>query len=134
MIIPGMTQIQLPVAKAGAQITLLVDSIGPIITSAKDIPRFYITINGTDYDMYLSDCTSLKTPGGNNNTWELNFFTNAPITKIPDNTIVKSKLIGTGTIGGTTVLYIPGYAAGVITTKDTIYSDWLAVLQGSDRN
>lgn len=134
MILPVMTKDQLATTKAGAQVTLLLDSVGPILSDPKVIPKFYISVNGTDYEMNLGSCKSLNLPGDtSNNRWTLNFWTNAPITTIPNDTLVKAKFIGTGVVGGTTTYYLPPVADGVIKTSDTIYTDWQVTLQGSDK-
>lgn len=134
MILPGMTKDQLPVTKAGAQVTFILDSVGPIMTDPNTIPKFYATINGTDYPMNLGSCQSTNTPGDTvNNRWVFNFWTDAPITSIPNDTVVKANFIGTGTVGGTTEYDFPPIAEGVIKTSDTIYTDWQVTLQGSTK-
>lgn len=132
MILPGMPVEMLPTAKAGAQVTLLLDSVGPIETPINDIPLFYITIDGKNIPIFMSDRKVVKT-NGSNITWEFNFFTNAPITKIPDNTVVKASFVGQSSQGGTTVFYIPDFADGVVKTFETIYKDWQVIIQGRDR-
>lgn len=137
MIEPDMGVERLPTAKAGAQVTLLVDSVGPInLTEAKDIPLFYITLKGehegVNVPIFLSDCKEVAR-NGKNKTWEFNFFTSAPIDTIPDDTIVKASFVGESDIGGTTVLYVPNYASGVVKTWETIYKDWQVIIEGRDR-
>jgi len=135
MIVPGMKKDDLAVTKAGAQVSILLDSVGPIMTTPNKISKFYIVVDGTTYDMSLGDCESTQEPGITfpNNRWKLNFWTNAPITTIPNDTLVEAKFVGTGVIGGTTVLYIHPFADGVIKTSDTIYTDWQVTLQGSTK-
>ena len=137
MIEPGMSWEGLPTAKAGAQVTLLLDSVGPIdITKPKEVPLFYITMSGEhegkNIPMFLSDC-SIMAENGANKTWKFNFFTNAPIITIPDNTIVKGSFVGESNTGGTTVLYMPNFADGIVKTWETIYEDWQVIIQGRDR-
>lgn len=132
MILPDMSKGSLPVAKAGAQVTLLLDSVGPITTPIRDIPLFYVTLDGKNVPIFLSDCDF--TTNGQNKTWEFNFFTNAPIETIPEDTVVKATFVGESKNGGTTVLYIPSFADGVINTGDTIYKDWQVIIEGRDRD
>lgn len=137
MIEPDMEISRLPTSKAGAQVTMLLDSVGPIdLSNAKDIPLFYITLEDEygrkNIPMFLSECRKIDS-NGKNATWEFNFFTNAPITTMPDDTVVKGSFVGQSSVGGTTVLYIPHYASGVIKTSETIYKDWQVIIQGKDR-
>lgn len=137
MILPEMSWSRLPTAKAGAQVTLLIDSVGPIdITKPEDVPLFYITMTGEhegkNIPMFLSD-SSIIAENGVNKTWKFDFFTNAPIVTIPDNTIVKGSFEGESSVGGTTVLYAPSFSDGIIKTWETIYKDWQVIIQGRDR-
>lgn len=136
MIMPGMKKESLPLAKAGAQVTMLVDSVGPIGTPPEEISYVYfIYHDGTEMQVDMGGCEVLYNSGLSNvkNRFMINFWTKAPITEIPDNTLIMMKLVGIGEEGGTTVFYIPSFADGVVVTKDTIYEDWHVVLEGSER-
>lgn len=133
MITPNMLVEDLPIVHAGSQVTLLLDSVGPINDIAEDVAYFYIDNEGEEIELSLGDCQRLNSAGANNNRWVFNFWTEAPISEVPDGTVIKAKFIGEGTEGGTTVFYIPLYAEGIAVTEGTVYETWDVVLQGSDR-
>lgn len=136
VILPGTTKENLPKAKAGAEVTVLIDSVGPIETLPEEISKIYILDEeGNEVLVDMGECISLEPIDADNvkNRWQLKFWTKAPIKTIPDNSLIMMKLAGTGDVGGTTVFYIPNYADGIIMTKETIYEDWQVVLEGSDR-
>ncbi|ABO49373.1 conserved hypothetical protein [Desulforamulus reducens MI-1] len=127
VITPGMLEDQLPKAKAGSRVKLLVDSIGPINTlSTVKFP-------------YLSLEATVKTPiiskyplGSKINTWEIDFWTDANLEKCPSGTLVTMQITGDAGAKGVATLNSPPYAAGVIVTQGSIYEDWFPVLQGRD--
>lgn len=136
MITPGMKKESLPLAKAGAQVTMLIDSVGPIETLPEEISSIYFIYNNeTEIRVDMGKCKALYESGLSDvkNRFMINFWTKAPITEIPNDTLIMVKFVGTSQIGGTTVFYIPTYADGVVVTKDTIYEDWHVVLEGSDK-
>jgi len=136
VILPGMDKEDLPNAKAGAEVTILIDSVGPIESLPNEISKIYILdADNNEVPVDMGECTSVGPIGEDSirNRWMLKFWTKAPIKTIPDNTVVMMKLYGKGTEGGTTVFYVPDYADGIITTKETIYEDWQVVLEGSER-
>lgn len=142
LITSAMKAENLPFAKAGAQVTMLIDSVGPIDTNVlvEDISYVYfIGQNGEEIEVDIGECKRISDdPAANispetKNRYLINFWTKAPITEIPNDTLVKMKLVGESELGGTTVFYIPPYADGIVVTKDTIYEDWHVVLEGSEK-
>lgn len=136
-ILPDYRKEDLLSAKAGSQITLAIDSVGPIISDPSLNAKFIVDIGGREVPLTMIDNYTMNPLGilSNRNTWLYNFYTEAPITEIPTGTVVKMRLAGACDPiedGGTTIFYIPDYAEGVIKTGDTIYSDWQVVIQGRD--
>lgn len=125
----------LSITKAGSQVTLLIDSVGPIESLPLENAFFYVEIGGVEHKLKMADSYYINPLGlnSNRNRWVFNFYTEAPIIDIPDNTLVKARIAGRGEIGGTTIFYLPNYSEGVIRTKGTIYSDWQVIIQGRDR-
>lgn len=135
MITPDMKFDNLPSVKAGTAVTLAIDSIGPIKTLPKNIARiYYVDEDGEEVllDKGTSNAVNELGLNSNHNRWYLTFWTKAPITIVPDNTLVQTRIAGEGEIGGVTVFYIPNFAEGIVKTKDTVYQDWQVILQGSD--
>lgn len=135
MIKPNMKKEELPIAKSGSLVSMLVDSVGPIQTQPDSIAYIYfINKDGSEESVYMGKCTALYDLGlsGVKNRFLINFWTKAPIAQMPEDTLIMMKLIGEGEIGGTTVLYMPPYSDGAIVIKDTIYEDWQVVLEGSE--
>jgi len=138
LIRPEHTVSDLLRAKAGSQITLAIDSVGPIASPAMDNAKFYIEIDGEEIGLNLIDSKPMNSVSSitRKNSWMFNFYTDAPITTIPDGSLVKARFAGKGhssDYGGVTIFYMPSYSDGVIVTGDTIYSDWQVVIQGRDR-
>lgn len=125
-------------AKAGAQVSLALDSVGPIISFPDTNAKFIAIVGGNEVGLNMSDNSYMNPLGvlSKRNTWVFNFFTDAPISKIPDNTLIKARFVGECDPlenGGNTIFYMPNWADGVIVTGGTIYTDWQVVIQGRDR-
>lgn len=126
------------VSKAGSQVTLMIDSVGPIASEPLENAMFYVLIDEEEVPLRKTDCYAVNPLGMESyrNRWIYNFFTDAPITKIPDDTVIYVRIAGVCDEfedGGTTIFYIPDYAEGLIKTRDTTYSDWQTIIKGRDR-
>ncbi|MBO8160690.1 MAG: hypothetical protein H0Z24_03555 [Thermosipho sp. (in: Bacteria)] len=128
MITPGLTASALPKAKAGARVTVLVDSVGPINTPAADIASIYYP-EGT---ATIGEASAANPLGSKTNRWTIPFWTDANLDNVPSGTVVKMDVSGTGTVGGVTSFNIPPLADGIIVTEGSVYEDWFVVLQGSN--
>ncbi len=119
MINPGATINNLPVAKAGTKITVLVD----IVSNGWSLNAVF---------PYLETTATLEGPptcvstAGTNRRYEVTFWTEASTEEVPDGTVVKTNLVDSA--GAT--LATPPYADGVVIISDTMYSEWIVVLQG----
>jgi hypothetical protein len=129
MILPGMKLNSLPKTKAGARVTMLVDSVGPIKSPPANIASIYYT-GGT---CSLGDTLAEYPLASVKNRWTIPFWTDAALNKVPTGTIVKVSLAGEGTEGGVTNFNIPPYADGVVMTAGSIYEDWFVILQGGNK-
>lgn len=125
LITPGMTAAQLPKVKAGAKVTLLVDSVGPLDTVAAVFPY------GAGQQATIGSGPVAATVNGTNKTWQVEFWTNPSLEVTPEGTVVRMQLSGTGS-AGSAALDAPPYADGVVVTQGTVYNDWFVVLQGRD--
>ncbi|CEP67962.1 Uncharacterized [Moorella glycerini] len=125
LITPGMTTAQLPKVKAGAKVTLLVDSVGPIDTATAVFPY------GAGREATIGSGPVTVQANGLNKTWQVEFWTDPSLEITPDGTEVKMHLSGTGP-AGSAALDAPPYTDGVVVTEGTVYSDWFVVLQGRD--
>lgn len=136
LITSNMKDDELIDVKAGSQVTMIIDSVGPVESLPDENAFFYVDIGGKEVKLNMLDSYAINPLGlaSNRNRWMFNFYTEAPIIKIPDNTIVKARIAGRGEIGGTTIFYIPNYSEGVVRTKDSVYSDWQVIIQGRDRD
>lgn len=119
MINPGSTFNSLPLAKAGAKITVLVDAVSNGLSLNAVFP-------------YLSTTATLQGPpvcvatSGSNRRYEVTFWTEASTKKVPDGTVVKTHMFDSA--GAT--LVTPPYADGVVVISDSMYNEWIVVLQG----
>ncbi|WP_236713288.1 hypothetical protein [Neomoorella thermoacetica] len=125
LITQGMTAAQLPKVKAGAKVTLLVDSVGPLDTVTAVFPY------GAGHQATIGSGPVAATVNGTNKTWQVEFWTDPSLEVTPEGTVVKMQLSGTGT-AGSAALDAPPYADGVVVTQGSVYSDWFVVLQGRD--
>jgi len=134
---PGMLVNQLPKAKAGASVTVLIDSIGPLSTISWTFP--YTGLQGS---LVSSTNTPARLPDGvlNNplyalgsatNRWSVEFWTSPNLAVCPSGTVVQMRVSGSG-VAGATQLNAPPYAEGVVVTQGSVYEDWFVVLQGRD--
>lgn len=123
----------LPLAKAGARVKMLVDSIGPITVPISKARFPYTDGAGNVQQATVKSPVVNHFPTGNAvNRWEIDFWTNANLDVCPTGTIVEMELSGDAGASGIAILDSPPYAAGVIQTKGSIYEDWTTVIQGSD--
>lgn len=85
MVTPGMAAAALPKAKAGAKVTLVLDSVGPVTTAAANV----------------GDAAALLPSGSAINRWTIPFWTEASLDITPTGTVTQLQASGTGTEGGT---------------------------------
>jgi len=121
MILEGMAQNQLPKTKAGGKVGLLLDSVGPLSTFTARFP--YLSTQAT------VGSVSVVATNGTNQRRLVEFWTDASLGVCPSGTLVKGEFSGSGGAGATN-LNLPPYAAGVVVTEGSVYSDWFVVLQG----
>ncbi|NPV30778.1 MAG: hypothetical protein HPY58_14270 [Firmicutes bacterium] len=121
MITEGMTQSQLPKTKAGGKVGVLVDSVGPLSSFTARFP--YLSTEAT------VGSVSVMATNGTNQRRLIEFWTDASLEVCPSETLVKGEFSGSGAAGATN-LNLPPYAAGVVVTEGSVYSDWFVVLQG----
>ncbi|MHB1126949.1 MAG: glycoside hydrolase family 78 protein [Bacillota bacterium] len=130
IIAEGTAAAGIPRVKAGARVTVMLDSVGPINTPASGIAKFpYVS------GLTATQCTAtaMNAPGSSRNRWTVQFWTNSLVTLAPPGTLVRIEASGTGTVGGTTTFKTPPYADGVVKIDGTVLEDWFVVLQGYDR-
>jgi len=135
VITPGMTSDQLPKVKAGAKVTLLVDTIGPVTSVTWSFPY------GTGKQATVNVPAELPDETFNNplyeagiavNRWAVEFWTDASLSVCPTGTVVQMQHSGVAGASGTATLNAPPYAAGVVVTQGSVYEDWFVVLQGRE--
>ncbi|WP_449241463.1 glycoside hydrolase family 78 protein [Desulfoscipio gibsoniae] len=137
IITPGMTEDELPMAKAGAKVSLLIDVIGPLNSITPKFP--YTGPKGEEtscviiQDLMPDGMTSnpLNPGGSKTNRWSIDFWTDPSLEICPPGTLVEMQLTGTGSEGDTQ-LNAPPYAAGIIKTNGSVYEDWIVVPHGRD--
>jgi len=122
MIDPGATINDLPVAKAGTKITILVDVVSNGWSLNAVFP--YLETTAT-----LEGAPTCVATSGTNRRYEITFWTEASTEEVPDGTLVKTHLMGSAGA----VLETPPYADGVAIISDSMYSEWVVILQGSER-
>ncbi|MCG8539002.1 MAG: hypothetical protein MJA82_03560 [Clostridia bacterium] len=133
----GMEKKNLPLAMAGTAITLTIDSVGPIENDIEDgeaISKIFYQKGNKKIYINQGEITSENSPGSSINTWDITFWTDASVLKVPEETIIRAILVGDSHEGGTTVFCIPRYAEGVARIKDTVYTEWNVFLKGSGRD
>ncbi|WP_262366738.1 hypothetical protein [Neomoorella thermoacetica] len=121
----GMTAAQLPKVKAGAKVTLLIDSVGPLDAVTAVFPY------GAGHQATIGFGPVAATVNGTNKTWQVEIWTDPSLEVTPEGTVVMMQLSGTGA-AGSAALDAPPYADGVVVTEGTVYNDWFVVLQGRD--
>lgn len=134
VITPGMLVNQLPKAKAGASVTVLIDSIGPINTISWTFPYTGPQDSSINTPVRLPDGV-LNNPlyalGSATNRWSIEFWTSPNLAVCPSGTVVQMTVSGSGA-AGVAQLNAPPYADGVVVTLGSVYEDWFVVLQGRD--
>lgn len=125
IITPGMTAASLPKVKAGAKVTLLVDSVGPLSSAMASFPY------GSGQQATVGTPPAVVATNGVNQTWKIEFWTDPSLQVTPDGTVVQMQLSGSGG-AGSAALNAPPYADGVVVTQGSVYNDWFVVLQGRD--
>jgi len=136
VITPGMTQAQLPKAKAGAKVVMLVDSVGPLNSVSWIFPYGSGKQATVNVPVKLPDGVTGNPayPAGNAvNRWSVEFWTDPSLAVCPSGTVVQMQLSGNGAAGAAQ-LNAPPYADGVVVTQGSVYEDWFVVLQGRDVN
>lgn len=137
MILPGMTVAQLPKAKAGAKVVLLIDSVGPLNSVSWGFPYAgpqgsrTATVN-VPANLPGGGSNPLYPAGSETNRWAVEFWTDPSLAVCPTGTVVGMQASGSG--GVLAGLNAPPYAEGVVVTEGSIYADWFVVLQGRDAN
>lgn len=131
----GLTAGQLPKAKAGAKVVLMVDSIGPLTSITSSFP-YLSQIASVNTPVKLSDGVTnnpMYSVGNPVNRWSVEFWTDPSLTVCPSGTLVQMRLSGSSGAGATS-LDTPPYSDGVVITEGSIFEDWFVVLQGRDVN
>jgi len=125
----SMAAADLPVTKAGGQVTMYIDSIGMVDLNPPTVGSLsfpYLSRNATIGEVSL---LTTKAGAGQNKRWKMTFWTDPDKTKCPDNTLVKMYL--TGSSGGYAPQFnCPDFAEGVVKTKGSVFDNWLVILQG----
>lgn len=124
VILPGMAEASLPKAKAGARVTVIMDSVGPLTAVA---PRFpYRTLQAS-----TGDLSTLNPWGSKTNRFTVDFWTSASLADCPTGTVVQMDWSGTASTLNP-AFRAPPYAAGVIRTEGTVLDDFFVILKGKD--
>ena len=126
VIAEGMTTDDLPRVKAGSLVRMKVDTIGPIISLGTRFP--YDSGEAAIGD--IQERTAEKI--GVNSRWEIPFWTDASLEKVPSGTVVRMELNGYINESTATDLFAPPYSDGVVVTQGSVYEDWYVVLKGRD--
>jgi hypothetical protein len=128
----GMSAAQLPVTKAGGRVSLLIDSIGGVDLNPATVGSVAFPYLAQTATLSSVSLQATQPGGGSNRQWLLQFWTDPDITVCPDNTVVQMSLFGTyGT--DYPAFNIPPFATGVVSTKGSVYDNWIVVLQGSNQ-
>lgn len=126
VISPGMLAGNLPKAKAGSRVTMLIDSIGPLNSYSPTFP--YLTQAAT-----TENISSISPSGNQVNRWSVDFFTNPDLSVCPIGTVVNMTNTGPSGGAGTAVLNSPPYADGVIQIQEgSINENWVVVVNGAN--
>lgn len=135
---PGVAASVLPEFKAGAEITMTIDTIGPISRwagGAVKIGGFKLLLeDASEHNTnYISE-ESLRalSVDGPNNEIMCKFFTDAPVTDSPPGSILTGVFVSEGFDGIGTFLRAPTYADGLGVVAGTDYEDWRVLMHGSD--
>lgn len=125
LIHPGAIASDLKV-KAGAKVTLLVDSVGPVSNATASFPY------GSGQQATVGTLPSVVVTNGVNQTWKVEFWTDPRLQVTPEDTVVKMNLNERQRQCRRGDINAPLYAEGVVVTQGSIYNDWFVVLQGRD--
>ncbi|MFZ5632271.1 MAG: hypothetical protein ACOY40_05425 [Bacillota bacterium] len=133
IIVPGMSETELPRVKAGAKTVILVDTIGPLANFSASFPYLGLMSSVNIPDKLPDGVTNNPMyPTGNPvNRWAVEFWTDPSLDICPSGTVVQMQLTGAGP-QGVTVMNTPPYADGVVVTRGSVYEDWFVVLHGRD--
>lgn len=118
----GYTIANLPTAKAGSKVTVLIDAISTGTSMNAVFP--YASSTAT-----LEAAPSCITVNGTNRRYMVSFWTSANLAVCPDNTIVEAQF----TDNSGAELLMPTYADGIIRISGSMYTDWIVTLQGSNQ-
>ena len=127
----------LPRFKSGAKVKVRVDSVGPIsdIAQFHNLLRYKVNEVYKKVDVEQVEVEMIDVGLTDNKHWDIEFYTDAPVSEFPIGTVVEMFLAGQsdGDIGGTTVFQVPNYAEGIAVSCGSIYASWIVVLQGSEK-
>jgi hypothetical protein len=124
VILPGMTEADLPKVKAGAKVTVIIDSVGPL-TAANPVFS-YGTLQAT-----TTGVSNLNSWGSKVNRFTVDFWTSASLEDCPTGTVVQMDWSGEAATLDPT-FRAPPYAAGVVRTEGTVLNDYFVILKGRD--
>lgn len=119
VITKGLRAENLPAAKAGSKVTILIDAISTGTYIGAQFP-------------YASTTATLESPpiciatNGCNKRYKVSFWTSANQEICPDDTIVEAQFSDSSGAS----LYLPSYADGIIRIGQSMYSNWIVTLQG----
>ncbi len=119
VITKGLRAENLPTAKAGSKVNILIDAISTGTYIGAQFP-------------YASTTATLESPpfciatNGSNKRYKVSFWTSANQEICPDDTIVEAQFSDSSGAS----LYLPSYADGIIRIGQSIYSNWIVTLQG----
>lgn len=94
VITPGMGVEDLPRARAGARVRILIDGIGPVTTFSAQFP--YTDGDGNQREAALGDASPIwdSPPGSETNRWALDLWTEGRKDIVPNGTVVGADLQG----------------------------------------
>lgn len=121
VITPGLPAGDLPRIKAGARVSLVIDTIGPLTAAIPSFPY-----NGRY--AAIGDLVPQSAAGSAVNRWTVDFWTDSSLEVCPAGTVVEMTWTGTSPEGNPAFL-VPPYAAGVVRTDGTVLHDWIVRLK-----
>lgn len=125
MVWPGMAPAELPRARAGARVRVIVDGIGPAASLTASFQ--YIDGHGQIRTATLGDASPQWEfpPGSEVNRWTIDFWTEANLETVPLGTLVSADLQADGPAGPARLA--PG-PVGVVVTDGSIYDEFVVIL------
>ncbi|KJS10693.1 MAG: hypothetical protein VR67_17590 [Peptococcaceae bacterium BRH_c8a] len=118
---------QLPRIKAGSEVQILVDSIGPVDSLIARFP--YLTYEATIKDgAQVSDNPS----GSHVNRWLAEFWTSPDKSEVPDGTIVQAYLEGDTAANSAYLKTAAPYEINLARIEGSVFEDWMVIIQGRD--